>query len=114
LEFDNQRLAPGNEMFQHYQTLTALKQDPVIRLGEVGRVTKTQRHFLAYTLTHNDTSYLVVHNLSNQVRPLMVDTDVSVVYDIQAGIDPVSNMQMEPYSTVVFRVPTTVINLPFE
>jgi alpha-amylase len=114
LEFDNQRLAPGNEMFQHYQTLTALKQDPVIRLGEVGRVTKTQRHFLAYTLTHNDTSYLVVHNLSNQVRPLMVDTDVAVVYDIQAGIDPVSNMQMQPYSTVVFRVPTTVITLPFE
>jgi alpha-amylase len=114
LEFDNQRLAPGNEMFQHYQTLTALKQDPVIRLGEVGRVTKTQRHFLAYTLTHDDTRYLVVHNLSNQVRPLMVDTDVVVVYDIQAGIDPVSTMQMQPYSTVVFRVPTTVISLPFE
>ena len=114
LEFDNQRLAPGNAMFQHYQTLTAIKQDPVIRLGDVGRVTKTQRHFLAYTLTHDETSYLVVHNLSNQVRPLMVNTNVAVVYDIRAGIDDVSNMQMQPYSTVIFNVSTTVIALPFE
>jgi hypothetical protein len=86
----------------------------VIRLGDVGRVTKTQRHFLAYTLTHDETSYLVVHNLSNQVRPLMVNTNVAVVYDIRAGIDDVSNMQMQPYSTVIFNVSTTVIALPFE
>ena len=114
LEFANQQLAPGNEMFQHYQTITALKADPVIRLGEVGRVTKTQRHFLAYTLTYEETSYLVVHNLSNAERELLVDVEVSLLHDLNANIDVHSTMVMQPYSSVIFEVATTVIRLPFE
>ena len=114
LEFANQQLAPGNDMFLHYQTITALKSDPVIRLGEVGRVTKTQRHFLAYTLTYDQTSYLVVHNLSSSERILYVDVDVSVLHDINAGINEGSEMTMQPYSTVIFEVQTREITLPFE
>ncbi len=114
LEFANQQLAPGNDMFLHYQTITALKSDPVIRLGEVGQVTKTQRHFLAYTLTYDQTSYLVVHNLSSSERALYVDADVSVLHDINAGIDEGSDMTMQPYSTVIFEVQTREITLPFE
>jgi glycosidase len=114
LEAANQTLAPGNAMHQHYQQITALKQDPVIRLGEVGRVTKTQRHFLAYTLSYEDTYYLIVHNLSNNPQQLLVDVDVSVVYEINAELPDASAMVMQPYSTVVFQVPTLDVTLPFE
>lgn len=114
LEFANQQLAPGNEMFKHYQTITALKLDPVIRLGEVGHVTKTQRHFLSYTLTHEATSYLVVHNLSSRTQPLLVDVEVTLLHDINANLSDVSSMMMQPYSSVIFEVASTVIRLPFE
>jgi alpha-amylase len=114
LEAANQTLAPGNAMHQHYQQITALKQDPVIRLGEVGRVTKTQRHFLAYTLSYEDTHYLVVHNLSNNPQRLLVDVDVTILHDINAELTDASPMDMQPYSSVVFKVTSLDITLPFE
>lgn len=114
LEFANQLLAPGNQMFQHYQAITALKADPVIRLGQVGRVNKTLRHFLTYTISYQGTNYLVVHNLSNKEQPLLVDVEVTILHDINANIEEPSKMIMQPYSSVIFEVSTIQIDLLVE
>ena len=113
LEQANQRLAPGNRMHEHYRVLTALKSDPVIRLGDVQPIQKTQRHFLAYTLNHEDTIYLVIHNLSSRFQEVILDVDVDILINLRGGLS-VDDMQMAPYSSVILSVDTTQITLLFE
>jgi len=114
MEVANQSLQVGNQMHQHYQQLTRLKADPVIRLGTLNPVQKTQRHFLAYTLSYDNTVYLVVHNLSAQAQLLMVDVPVIVKTQIRDGLESENPLLIAPYSSVIFEVDTTDITLLFE
>jgi glycosidase len=114
LEPANQLLAPGNAVHQHYQQASALKLDPVIRLGTLQAVTKTQRHFLAYTLTLEDTTYLVVHNLSVRAQPLRLDVPAQVITTLNGGWQDADGWVLAPYASVLFNVNTTDIALPFD
>ena len=114
LEAANRDLQPGNPMHQHYQVLTALKADPVIRLGELQAIQKTQRHFLAYTLSYEDSIYLVVHNLTSRFHDLMIDVEVTVLTELRGGLVMDEVWSLAPYSSVIFEVDTTDITLLFE
>ena len=114
LEAANRNLQIGNSIHQHYQTLTALKADPVIRLGELQAIQKTQRHFLAYTLSYEDSIYLVVHNVTSRFHDLMLDVDANVVTELRGGLVMDEVWSLAPYSSVIFEVDTTDITLLFE
>jgi glycosidase len=114
LEAANRDLQPGNPMHQHYQVLTALKADPVIRLGELQAIQKTQRHFLAYTLSYEDSIYLVVHNLTSRFHDLMIDVEVTVLTELRGGLVMDEVWSLAPYSSVIFEVDSTDITLLFE
>jgi glycosidase len=114
LDLSNKLLQPRNELFTHYQEVTALKADDVIRLGEMVKVDKDQTNVLAFVRSYQDTHYLVLHNLSRDVNTIQVSEPFDVVYTLGFEHTIENGIIMPPRSSIVVEVATPVISLPVE
>jgi alpha-amylase len=114
LDLANKLLQPRNELFTHYQTVTALKADDVIRLGDLISVEKTQTVVLAFVRSYENTHYVVIHNLSNQENTVQVSEAFEVVYSFGFEHTISEGITMPPRSSIVVEVATPTIRLSGE
>ena len=114
LDLTNKLLQPRNELFTHYQTVTAVKADDVIRLGDMVKVDKTQTDILAFVRSYENTHYLVLHNLSRDTNTIQVSESFEVVYTLGFDHTISDRITMPPRSSIVVEVSTPAISLPVE
>lgn len=104
LNGNNLEILPYNDMYDHYKMLIEVKEDEVLRYGDITEVDKTQRKLLAYVRTYNDTSYLVVHSLSAVEQTVMLNQDYELVYDLGYDVNIEGDIILPPFASVVVEV----------
>ena len=111
-EPNNQLLAPGNAMHDHYRLVSSLKQDPIIRLGQWAPIEKQSRDVIAYTLTYEEETYAIIHNLTPLPFFFTLSTPASVVLSLQEDLIDIDNgWRLGPYGSVIFQVDTNEVQL---
>lgn len=109
LDLTNKLLQPRNELFAHYQIVTAMKQDPVIRLGEVIDVNRENTSLLAFIRSYENTHYLVMHNLSANEQVVTVSVPYEILHTI--GFEFEEELRLPPRTSVILEVDTTELSI---
>jgi len=104
LSGNNLSILPFNEMYDHYKLLISIKEDDVLKYGDISEVTKSQRKLLAYVRTYEDTHYLVIHSLSAVEHTVLLNQEYELVYDMGYEVDITKDIILPPFASVVVEV----------
>ncbi|XMB86948.1 alpha-amylase family glycosyl hydrolase [Mycoplasmatota bacterium WC44] len=117
VSLSNNELNSISEQFQnedsllnHYKKLIELKNDPVLKYGDISEVSKTKRKILAFVRSYEGRHYLVLHSLSMVDQEITLDSDVlDVIYD--SGEALISDkIIMKSYKSLVLEVDSNIVS----
>jgi glycosidase len=105
--------ADPDSLLSSYMAVTALRRDHIVlRLGDLQAVDNSNNRLMAYTLTYDGVTYLVIHNFASQ--DTLTTHDLSghtLVWQSAPVLDEAGVLTIPAYQSVVFQINQSAVTM---